>query len=274
MTGSQQQPQPGLKGLDIEHWKLETRNGSRLLSDSESALGVTTVPSFRGRIACTVVTVCYFAYLWFVAHEHPTLSFVVTFVYFYLMVDRWRDAKVENLSFIQFISLVHAGGDQATPLVQFGILAPALFLCIAPSGIGQTLRQFDRNRRIGRSTFILTSIPALLLLAAPYWPNLDLALVQSWNLIGAPIDAITPWVASLGATLIMIWVLNGRLLDIDAGKWLRISVWGFVGAHCAIAVLSSNGPYLLSADLLLVTAVLGLCLWPSRADRAETTPTS
>jgi hypothetical protein len=274
MTGSQQQPQPSIKGLDIEHWKLETRNGSRrLLGDNEPAPGIGNLPSLKGQIACTMITVCYFAYLWFLGAPFLTLSFIVTFVYFFLMVDRWRDVQVENLSAIQFISLVQASAKTGglSPLLQFGILAPAAFLCIAPSGIGQTLPRFDHSKPIGRCTFILASIPAFILMAAQYWPSLDLVLVQAWNLVGAPIDRIAPWIAPVTLALTMMWVLKGRLLDIGTGKWLRVVLWSFIFGR-AILLVPIADAYLPAADLLLAAIVFGLCLWPSRADQAGLAP--
>ena len=271
MTG--QQPHQ----LDIEHWKLETRNGfRRLMGDIEPAPGIVTSATLQGRGIATAVTLAYFAYLWPIGEIDGggvTLLFapLISVGYVYAMHHRWRDIGVHHGWMVQTISLYVAymlsdesGGFVTTyPVAQFVALAPAIYACLAPSAIGLPLQKLDDSKRLGRTGFILWVLPFLMLVAAHYWPGLDRVLSLAWNLIGSPAEHV-----ALAATFWYLLLLAGpfaaRANDAGWGQWSGAVIVALLAARLLAEFDLLGHRYATVPDLLVAVACLCLCFWPSR----------
>ncbi len=222
-------------------------------------------PTSNNRIAATAITIGLFAYLWTVGSRFGIAPLLLVLgAYLYLTVDRWRDTEIPNLSAIQVICIIIAQAAevpwQVSPLVQFGAIAPAVFICIAPTGIGHAF--FDpRDARIGRTGFILWSAPGLALMAARYWPALDHALAASWSLVAAPIATLPAIAAPAVMAIALGFLINGRVRNMGVGAWAKLPVVGLALALVAVSPLGTG--VVLALDLVLVACVLALCLWPS-----------
>lgn len=258
MTGKQDQ-------LDIEHWKLETRSGFLgFQRKGEPAPGIAALPSLRNRATCTVITVGCFAYLWFFGDRGISGAAIAIGLYFYLTVDRWKDLQISSLATIQLFGLIFWADHHASPLALFGLVAPAVFLCIAPPGIGATWPRFEL-KRIGRTGFILYMVPVFVLMATLYWPALNRVLAQAWSLMAEPVDQVRPVTAITMAFVIVFVFADRRLRDIGATwKWWYASLVGLLMIRGFAQIMSESLGTLAVFDLVLAAVILALCFWPSR----------
>jgi len=223
-------------------------------------------PLMPGRLACTAVSIVYFSLLWLVGTRHGlAVPAIATVIYLYLTVDRWGDIQIGNLSAIQMICLIFWADHDTSPLVQFGVIAPAVLLCVAPSGIGRTGPQLQIKINIGRTAYILAMLPAVVLMATQYWLALNRVIAEAWSLVAAPIDRVDP-AATMAVAILMTCILSDlRLRDIGAWKRLSIAVYALLLIRGLALILSVDRSYVTALDLFLAACVFALCLWPSRA---------
>jgi uncharacterized membrane protein YhaH (DUF805 family) len=229
-------------------------------------------PTSNNRMATTAITIGLFSYLWLVGVRFGVAPLLlVLLAYLYLTVDRWRDIEIPNLSGLTFMcSLLALAADppwHVSPLVQFGAIAPAVFVCISPTGIGRAF--FDpRDGRIGRAGFMLWTAPGLVLMAARYWPALDHALAVSWSLVATPIETVPSVAAPLVLVFVLGFVVSGRVHDAGVRAWARLPVFCLVLARAFVAIFPFGPGIVLAFDVVLAACVLALCFWPSRLAEA------
>jgi hypothetical protein len=219
------------------------------------------------RAACTVLSIGYFGFLW-LTDGGKGLPFAMGFLYVFLTLPRWKDLGLGNVFFIaaipQFFYILFEtlNGPFGLPLLaHFAVVAPAVFLSIAPLGV--TLPQF--SGKTGRAAFILLALPFFAVLGSQYWPDLDRVLSLLWSMLWSPIEKVTDdAVVAVGVfTWLQAW---GRAADIGVNVSKR---GGYVLAAMLalfyfLRISDSLMDYTPAMDLILATGVFTLCIWPGR----------
>jgi hypothetical protein len=266
MTGQRRDP------FDLQGWKLENGNGwihSR--GSEEPAPGITGLPFEIDRFGATVFTVGYLAYLHFLGEAVG--GFLVSLLYIYLMTARWRAIGLRASWAPQTLSIylayqVTKDSGVSYPIAQFLVLAPAVFACIAPAGIGLPAPNLDANQRVGRTGFILWFFPFLVLVAASYWSGLDRLLSQAWTLVGPAIDHVPVETTFWYFCLVIMGPACARMNDVGLHKWCITALLALMLARGAVQLSQLFPqpipfPYATLPDLIMVTVGLCLSLLPS-----------
>jgi hypothetical protein len=242
--------------------------------NSNSAPRISVLLGCPNRRIFALLTIGYFTYLWLIDGMMGSIApFVVTFAYFFLTHPRWKALKLEaafglyGICVLFYLFDLYKSGPRGIPLLlQFAVLAPAVFLCVAP--VGPSMQWARYLVRMGRSAFILLAIPYFIAAASLYWPDLNRTLSQIWSLLWSHADSVQA-ILAMNLAVVLVVCTSSRAEDIGASRWLGLGPALVLLLRFVCDWSDTLSGYVPLLDATLAASFLILCLWPGRESPPE-----